>query len=410
VRWLLLGGLGLIWGFSGPTPAWAIPAVFFKGQVEALEFTSDHNLICRNTTNILKGGKRYPDVEWQRTPPTNAPITHTAGRTSLIKAKITLAVVGIKPNASYVLKGVSEEPALCFTKQGEWPATSEVVLEIEAAKPLGRTIRKIEKPIQWTLTVSPEEEVTRSLDLGITGPHVVYTTLGTPKNTHDPVHAVTDIRMELTVKRVATAMKQVGYSASAPRIVRELMRQNGIHYLPTRDYYDVNAWKLPETWRMEPKGGSCISIVDFVILLCQMTGLEGTPMRKVYCARPEAPWMAIEGSLGNPPIVRQFGFFRGMDNWQLLLVDMRNNRRGAVGGVGGVNYYEAALVYQWNGATYYYPGGLDFVWDSPHKVLHVFDTLAWTRWDPFRQDWVVMQVVYSYLRYGQDRPASVELP
>jgi hypothetical protein len=407
---LLLGGLGLIFGLVSPRPAWAIPGVFFKGQVEALEFTSDHNLICRNTTNILKGGKRYPDVEWRLTPPTNAPITHTAGRTSRIKAKITLAVVGVKPGASYVLKGVSAEPALCFTREGEWPEGSDVVLEIEAAKALGRTIRKIEKPIQWRLTVSVDGTATRTLDLGTTGPHVVYTTFGTPKNTQDPVHIVTDLRMELAVKRVAAAMKEVGYSASAPRIVRELMRQNGTHYLPTRDYYGVNAWKLPETWRMEPKGGSCISIVDFSVLLCQMMGLEGTPTRKVFCAMPNAPWVAVEGSLGEPPITRQIGFFRGTDTWQLLLVDVRNNRRGAAGGVGGVNYYEAALVYQWNGATYYYPGGLDFVWDSPHKVLHVFDTLAWTRWDPFLKDWVVTQVVYSYLRYGQDRPASVELP
>lgn len=177
----------------------ACPAAEVRGQVMALEFTSDHNLICRNADDLLEGGPRYPDVEWMRDPAVNAPITHTGGEAAHVRVKLTLALEGVETATPYLLEGASEEPALRFRKQGTLGPAKEAVLALEATGSLGRAVRKIEKRIAWTLTLRPGTPAARKLDLGATGPHVVYVTLGRPKGTDDPLGAVTDARMDLAV-------------------------------------------------------------------------------------------------------------------------------------------------------------------------------------------------------------------
>ena len=74
----------------------------------ALRFTSDHKLICKNTRDILSGGERYPDVSWTKEPACNAPITHTGGAQSRVRAEITLAMTGLAEETPYRLLGVSD--------------------------------------------------------------------------------------------------------------------------------------------------------------------------------------------------------------------------------------------------------------------------------------------------------------
>src|SRR5262249_33142457 len=264
--------------------AQAAEPVTRRGHVASLEFTSDHNLICKNTEDIQKSGERYPDVEWVHSPRRNAPITHTGADSSCIKAKIRLALEDVPTETPFLLKGTSDEPALCFRHEGRLTADKEAMVAMEASKPLGRAVRKIKQKIAWRLTLRPGTDTAETLYLGETGPHVVYVTLGTPKNTDDPLSVVTDVRMELAVERVAAAQKKVGMSASSPRLVHELMKQNGDYYVPSRDYRGKSAWKVPETWQMQPKGASCVSIADFVGLVCKMVGLEGTVRTTAYYA------------------------------------------------------------------------------------------------------------------------------
>jgi hypothetical protein len=377
------------------------------GEVAALRFTSDHKLICKNKRDVLTGGDRYPDIAWCKDPPSNAPITHTGGPQVHIHAEITLSLTSVADETPYRLQGLSDEPALCFLKEGKLASVEDPVLSIEASQPLGLAVRKIRKTIAWTLTLHPGGRAEKTVALGTTGPHVVYVTLGTPRHTDDARSVVTDIRMDLTVERVAAAMKRAGKETGGPWIVYWLMAQNGDHYLPTRHYSKEKAWKVPESWEMKPKGASCVSIVEFVGLLCNMIGIEGEATTTAFYAKPPNPKEALRGGLGDPPIRT-----KGANNetWQLFLVDESNSNLGQVGGVGGMNYYEAALQYDLNGRTFYYPGGTNRVYDKPEKVLKIFRTLVWATWDEQVQDWVVREVVETYVKPGEKRPRSMDLP
>jgi hypothetical protein len=394
--------------FAVAGPARCAPPQGPRGYVESLEFTSDHNLIRRNTSDVLGGGKRYPDVEWTNAPRTNAPITHTGGDDSRIRARITLSLEGVATDTPYRLEGHSAEPALCFRGEGRLAGGDARPLEVEATTPLGPAVRKVRAGVSWSLTLDPGTPAERTLDLGETGPHVVYVTLGTPRDTDDPLCAVTDVRMELAVARVAAAMARAGGAgASHPRIVHELMQEHVAYYLPARHYDRKSAWRVPESWEMRPAGASCIAIVDFVALVCKMIGVEGTARMSAFYATAAEPFTAVRGGLGDPPVFKPGGFG---ERWQLLLIDASNSNAGQVGGLGGVNYYEAALEYQWRGKTYYYPGGTPRVYDTPEKVLQVFRTLAWVRYDFVLHDWMVAEVVANYTTPASGAPPSVPLP
>jgi hypothetical protein len=370
----------------------ALLAVFATGSrpsepsvcIESFRFASDHGLLTRN-------------------PGASGPVTHTAGEK--VRAEVTLVVSGIDRSVPFELQGTSAEPGLCFQSAGKL-TEGKVVVPLLAVDPLGEVVRKIEVRIDWRLILRPIDRPVERVILGSTGPHVMYTTLGTPRNTDCPAGAVTEGRLELVVSRVAAAQKAVGPGASGPRLVYELMKQNGEHYLPTRHYRGAQAWRLPESWTMQPPGGSCIAIAEFVKLLCDMTGLEGGVRLAAYCARPSdaAP---VRGGLGDPP---QFKPGSNGNTWQLFLIDHRNSRQGQVGGVGGVNYYEAVLEYHWHGKRYFYPGGTDRVFDDPAAVLQVFHTLAWAEYDERHGDWVVREVVRTYVSPGGNFPPSVPLP
>jgi hypothetical protein len=391
-----------------PAPARAVAPATARGRVEALEFTSDHNLLRHNTTDVLGGGKRYPDVEWTFSPRTNAPITHTGGEHTRIRARITLSLDGIVAGTPYRLEGTSPEPALCFRREGCLAAGERRPLDVEATAPLGRAVRKITAPVRWALTLHPGTPAARRLDLGATGPHVVYVTLGTPRDTNDPLCAVTDVRMDLAVARVAAAMKRAGGStASPPRIVFELVKEHYDYYQPSRHYDRRHAWKVTESWHMKPAGSSCISIVEFVGLVCKQIGLEGSARMTAFYATAEDPFRAVAGGLGDHPVYKT-GYYG--ERWQLFLIDQSNTNAGQVGGLGGVNYYEAALEYDWKGKKYYYPGGCALVYDTPEKVVSIFRTLAWARYDFALRDWVVMEVVAIYRFPDRPPPANVALP
>ena len=378
-----------------------------RGRVEALAFTSGHHLLCRNTTDVLGGGPRYPDVEWTNAPRTNAPITHTGGDDSRIRARITLALEGVAARTPYLLEGRSAEPALCFRGEGRLAAGDVRPLNVEATAPLGRAVRKVRDRVSWSLTLDPGTSASRTLDLGATGPHVVYVTLGTPQDTEDPLSAVTDVRMERAVECVAAAIARAGAGASPPRIVHELMKEQVDYYLPSRHYGRQDAWKVPESWGMRPKGASCISLVDFDVLVCKMIGVEGTARRSAFYATAEDPFKAVRGGLGDPPVFKAGAFG---ERWQLFLIDDSNSNAGQPGGLGGLNYYEAALEYEWRGKSYYYPGGTPRVYDTPDKVLEIFRTLAWVRYDFVLHDWMVTEVAAIYTPPGRAAPPSVSLP
>jgi hypothetical protein len=381
--------------------------VTLTGHVESVQFTSDHGLLRHNTADVLGTGERYPDVQWSAEPSRNAPVTHTAGPAARVFVTVTFTVIGIAPGTPFILTGTCDEPGLCFCAEGRLSPDARTTIAVEANRSLGRGVRKIRQEIMWVLTVIPPGTPRSTILLGTTGPHVIYTTIGTPRHAEQSAGTVTDARMELAIERVAAAQKVVGKSAPTPRLVYELMKQNGAHYLPARHYRREAAWKLPESWRLNPPGASCISIVDFVCLVCDMVGVEGEVQTTAFFALPSQPRQAVSGGLGDEP-----RFKKGPDGekWQLFLVDASNNRHGQVGGIGGMNFYEAALRLDFRGKQFFYPGGTDRVFDKPESVLFVFRSLAWAAWDASARDWVVREVVHTYVAPGASYPTSVPLP
>jgi hypothetical protein len=389
--------LGLV-GFSRPAEP---PG--FHAQIQALRFTSDHRLL-RRADDLLSTGEPYGDVQWRAGARSSVPISHTVG--NRIAAVLTMTVLSGEGNAHFELEGVSNEPGLCFRTEGELPTEGTIDIRLTATKSLGPAVRKIEAPVLWRLMVKADTRAPQQVSLGRTGPHVVYVTLGKPRNADQPAGLVTDRRLALAVERVAAAQQAAGLDASGPRLVYELMQQNGKHYLPTRHYRGAGAWNLPASWDKNPPGASCLAIVEFVKLVCDMIGLEGEARLAAYCARPEEPDRALRGGLGDPPQFKRVGDA----TQQLFLIDQRNTRQGQVGGVGGANYYEAVLEFDWRGKRYYYPGGTDRVFGDPAKILQVFHTLAWTEYDPQLHDWVVREVLRTYVPPDGKFPPSVPLP
>jgi len=393
--------------------AWLSPALraadlaSIRGQAVALRFTSDHGLLCHNTTDLLSAGDRYPCTAWVHTPALNVPITHTAGKKSHVRATFSFSLAGIAADTPGLLEGKSDEPALCFRQEVSLSAGPLLQVDLTASQPLGLAIRKIRQPIRWTLTLHPGTTASRQLDLGVTGPHVVYAVFGPPKGLDEARSLPTDIRLDLAVQTVAAVQAKAGLTTAEPWLLWELMRQNVETYLPTRHYPREQAWKVPESWRLQPKGASCISIVEFVGLVAKVVGMEGDISTTAFHARLPNARQAQRGGLGDPPVKK-----RGPDGepWQLFLVDHHNSRAGQVGGVGGMNYYEAVLEFRYRGATYFYPGGTDRVYDSGEKVLTIFRTLAWAAYDWSIEDWVVREVVETYSQPGDKPILSVPLP
>jgi len=377
------------------------------GHVATLQFTSDHQLLCRNITDVQTGGARYPAIAWDRAAGSNAPITHTGSDTTRIEATVTLAVPGLPVDVPYRLEGRSSEPALCFRHEGATPAGEALTAAVMGAQPLGRGVRKVRQAIHWQLVLYPAAPQPQRIALGSTGPHIVYVTLGRPRVSADPRTVVTDVRMEWAVDCVARAQAKRGVDASAPWLVYELMARHSAAYLPTRHYGKELAWKVPETWRMQPPGASCVSIVEHVALVGNMIGLEGELAVTGFCARPDLPRRAVVGGLGDPPVRKQGP---AGENWQLFLVDNMNTNKGQVGGRDGMNFYEAALELHWRGERYWYPGGTNHVYDNPDRVLQVFRTLAWAAYDFQLESWVVREVVHTYSRPGDPPPTSCPLP
>jgi hypothetical protein len=374
------------------------------GQVTSVDFTSDHRLLCENTRDVLTGGDPYPPIAWDRF--RNTPITHTGSKDSRIKALVRLALGEELAGMPYHLDGVSEEPALCFRGEGMLPGDSGAIY-VEGLSPLGPGVRTICKPIRWNLTIQPGTPTERAISLGTSGPHTVYVTLGKPRVSDDPRSIVTDRRMQQAIERIAAAQARVGTTASAPWLIYELMRQSGEAYVPARHYPRERAWLVPESWRLQPPGASCLSIVEFVTLVCNMAGIEGEVRPAAFYAQPEQPRVAIRGGLGDPPIRKKGA---GDEPWQLFLTDDNNTAKGQLGGAGGMNYYEAALEFTWKETTYYYPAGTDRVYDSPDMVIRVFRTLAWAAYDYGRDAWIVREVIHTYTPPGQKQPESCPLP
>jgi hypothetical protein len=384
----------------GPWSVRAEPA----GRIEGLEFLSSP-IALRAANDLDQVGDPYPRKAWQADPPVNCPVMQVTGHSSRMGVRINLTVQGITTGTPFEIVGESTHPALCFRAEGK--AADHWVIDLKATRPVGVHIRKLRSAIVWSLILNPGTPTTQKVDLGKTGPHTVYVVPGRPRTSDDPLTAVTAPRLEWVIAELADAQKEAGLTASTPKLVHELVKIHGRCYVGARHFDRKDAWRLPDSWELDPPGASCVSIVEHLKLVCDMAGLGDQVRVARYFAREDRPETAREGGLGEPPIYKTAA---NGERWQLFLVEEMNSARGQVGGWGAVNYYEATLVLEHEGRRWYYPGGSDRAYDSPDQVLKIFRTLAWTRYDPFFQNWVVTEVVHTYVPPDGKAPANAALP
>jgi hypothetical protein len=386
-----------------------------KATLKKLEFTSDHNVICNGTT-VTIAGSRFPDVEWDLTvvPPVNAAITHTAGinATNVISLTLSLDAEGIPVNTAYTLTGSSSENALNFSKSGTISSGSGVTIALTADNVIGADIKKIEDKISWAINM-----LDISVDLGDTGEHVIYTTLGTP-NTSAPLNAsVPNVpRMELAVPIVASAITAAGGSDNHAKTVWEIVKAKGSYYLDVA-LSDSEAWTLPSL----PNGADCLSISKFVRNVGMAMGIPGSFDAEMYAAYycvtgdVDRPQKAVSGLRLNAPLVspgdQGIPATAGLDpSWALALADMNCTKHGggaASGTVGcgpdGLNAFEAAVIYTDQAARkWYFPGGTGFVYDDIDAIVQIFQTMVWVQYDdhdnnPLTPNVLVVKAVdYTY--------------
>lgn len=378
-------------GFSGFHNA------VIKVDLSSIEFTSDHNLM-HDGNDVLDEGVRCPDVEWvSGATGANAPMSHTAGDDKRISITLNLSVDGLPVETSYTITGTSAESSLSFSASGSI-ANGNVNIPIISTKSIGKEIRRIDASVSWTINVFGQ-----TLDLGLSGPHRIYTTLGTPIFSEPSKASVpNEPRMQIAVMQVAAAIAAAGTAPDAytcyPRIVHTVVNGPGLYSLDNGSLDDVSAWELPVR---KPK--DCIAIARFARNVCMAEGIPGgfeAPTYMAYYATasdpPSAPrpTKAVVGSLRKPSYIHPYDkppppLLAGLDPSFILGLADRNctkygspsTDRGTVGcGPDGLNAFEAAVVYtDLQSKRWYFPAGVtgNPCYDTADAVVQVFQTMVW---------------------------------
>lgn len=380
-----------------------------QARMVALEFTSDHNLLCRDGTDLLSHGGRYPDVEWSAKQPNFvAPMSHTQGKT--VEARILIHLSWVPVGSKIRVVGQSENEAFAFEGTGVVEEMGgdprKAVVHVKGKKLLPAQMRKLEANIHWMATLEIPGENAKPFDLGATEGILCFLTRGIPRRGNEESSAVTQMRIRESYSRLATALETGPENPSAVAIVHALTSYCGKWYNPKIHMERFDAWRVPTTWRSRQAGASCISICNYCSLIFDQIGMEGAISQVEIWASPEQPTTAQIGGVDSEDFFKNIGPYQ----CQLFLADDRNTRLGQVGGWGGMNHYEGCIVFNYNNRTYYFPGGTDRVYEDKNTVLYIFRTLVWARYDNSRKEWQVVQVVKTYTPPRNGAPANCEIP
>lgn len=398
-------------------------------ELAAVRFTSDHDRLKNKSDNYQDGGTVYADLhpeEYRADPPHNYPMTHSWD--SKISLELTLA---FSANAAGRTINIAGTGLGGFQKNGVvLPANgTEVTVAITATnKFIGKAIEIVDESIDWTIT---DAATGRELDAHESGSHKIYVTLGVPdESAPDNASKVTVWRVEQAVPRVAAAI-EAGKEDCHPNTVWRINGQLGAYSLSL-------SLPSPEEWRLPSVAGGadCYTISRYVRAVCMVMGIPGTFGADTYYAHykmavePNRPKTALSGSLNTPNIYpgdAGVPSTTGLNaNWFLALADVNCKKFGnpavAPGTVGcgpnGLNAFEAAVVYTYNGKTYYAPGGtgdpatgdIGLFYENKDHVVQIFQTLAWVDFgdhdsNPLTAEKLVVKAVdFTYTTPGNVNP------
>ena len=162
---------------------------FVEGELKSVEFTSDHNLLKKNPTSGSEWGDSsdaYETPEWVADTRNN-PISQTKNTKLTAKVKLKVEPAG----ATFELFGNGFDGYANFRKTGNLSTGSDQEITVTADDVLPNTVGKVNKIIDWKITVGTTE-----YDIGSSGEHIVYVTYGTPSGS-----IPTDYRVSWSCRR-----------------------------------------------------------------------------------------------------------------------------------------------------------------------------------------------------------------
>ncbi len=237
-------------------------------------------------------------------------------------------------------------------------------IQLTSTDKIEKKIQKIRSKLEWIIA----EKITggqgnRNLNTSIeTGPHTVYTTMGTPRDTGVNKHKVTIKRMERAVIDAGKVK-----SLDPHTLVETIIKNQGAYTIKRR----ANAWDVPDY------GGDCGSIIRYTEKVVKMIGIPGTFEGKHVYAIETNPEQALTSPGGLANANRSYP---GHDDWKLFLIDYSNL----------LNYFEAVAKFTYGGIIRYYTGGVPGYKDNINKVLCIFKSLSWVH------NGTIEETVYTY--------------
>jgi len=338
-------GLSLTFAGAGGPCDDTVKLTVIDFKLKALSFSSDHGLMLDNNTDFEPTGTAFAEPEWLpgSTPPRNYPISHTKATNVQVSLLVFVNPLDT-PTLNYTVTGVGSAAGFNFATTAPLPG-GPTFLNLTSTDRIDDKIQEIDATIQWNTTMGGCTYLDEN-----TGPHKVYVTAGTPRDTTVSAHIVTQKRMERAVQQASAAN-----SLNPHEIVKTVIQAQRFQYNVPR----MNAWTVPDG------NSDCQTIVRFAEKVAKMVDLPGTFLHRNIYAIETAPSVAIEapapGGLGNP-----FRSHPTEPGWVLSLV-----------AGGGCNKFEATAKFATCGQTRFYAPGTANSFAGKDDVLTVFDSLSW---------------------------------
>jgi glucodextranase-like protein len=354
---------------TGATKCQNVNVTVVKIELKKLSFTTDHHLMRDNNSDYTATGTVFSKPDWTDAG-TNNPISHTMSQNVGVSLEF-LVTPSDAPSRSYHIKGTGPT-GLNFDSTINLAGGSPVI-PLTSTDQLATKVQKLTGSINWVITSNSQTVMTTP-----TGSHVVYVTIGTPRNDGTVPGTVTQKRMERAVSAVAGAG-----SLDPNAIVKTVVQDQGAFDL---NKPQANEWVVPDT------GGDCQSIVRFTKAVLDMINVPGTIVQDNIYAIETAPTTGIEdgtgGGLNTHVRVNPNGL------WVLSLIDGSVHADGSK----GCNAFESTAKFTFNSITKYYAGGTTGIFDNPDQVLTVFTSLSWVAGAVVngQTECFEKQVVYTY--------------
>lgn len=363
-------------GSEGPCED-VVKLTVLETNMDSLTFTSDHALMLDNETDFEPTGTLYAEPEWDpnRTP-ASFPISHTMGQPASVTVTFTLNPANV-PAQPITLTNTG--PAGFHFNTTDQLLGGTNTLTLTSTDTIAPVIQELTAEFLWDLAIDG-----RTCFTDTSGPHTVYVTVGTPRDTTDPKHVVTMKRMERAVQQAGAAN-----SLNPHAIVEEVVAAQGnfalVPPLP-------NAWNVPDV-----QEAACESIIRFAGKVVKMIDLPGTFEHKHIYVIETAADTAIEVpnthaglnqcQPNSPPECVGEPRFHASQPWSLSLIDAD----------GGCNALEAVGKFTACGESRYYAGGVPgAVFTNARDVLTVFDTLSWVEFVGVEQICTPREATFNY--------------